>query len=575
MGMPNQFFSTSGSLDESLGIRTGSVWRKTTLRMAFLALLCIGLPTLLEISAYRETVAQTRVDAREELNRLRVEIERQINRDVQLVRGMVSYVRVRPDLGQIEFDRLAAYLLSDDTNIIRNLALAKNLTLSHVYPLEGNASVIGVRYEDLTDQYPMVKKAVEENRIIIAGPVNLIQGGRGIIARFPVYRNTTETDGPALWGVASMVIDFERLLDTVKISQFTRRYDLALYQIDAGQMAETPFFGDGSMVGDDPITLDVSLIGTSWGISATPKNGWPKRSNRFWQTVAIALLAFSIGCYLIIVGMRFENALIQLAVQLETAKREADAARSVAESANRAKTQFLANMSHELRTPLNAIIGFSQIMIGGLLGRINNTKYEEYLKDILASSQHLLDVIGDILDITRVEAGEMELHEQNFTIRALVDASLRLTRSRADQKAQTVDISIPDDLPRIRADNRMLRQALMNLLSNSIKFTPEGGRITISAGLTAAQEMEIAVHDTGKGIAPEDLERIVEPFAQGRASSEIAYEGTGLGLSISKRMIDAHGGDLRIESELGKWTRVTIVLPASRVNPPEAVQETL
>lgn len=564
--MPKQFLNRSGFLDGNLDIRTGTVWRKTTLRVAFLALLCIGLPTLLEVSAYRETLAQARIDAREDLSRLRIEIERQINRDVQLVRGMVSYVRVRPNLGQLEFERLASYLLSEDNNLIRNLALAKDLVLSHVYPLEGNASVLGVPYADLKDQYPMVKKAVDENRIIIAGPLNLIQGGKGIIARFPVYRSTTETQAPSLWGIASMVIDFNQLLQAVKITRYTRRYDLALYHVDSGQVADQPFFGDHDALGDAPIALDISLVGTSWGISATPKGGWPRHSDRLWQTVAIALLAFTIGCYLIVVGMRFENALIRLAVQLEAAKKEADSARTVAESANRAKTQFLANMSHELRTPLNAIIGFSQIMIGGLLGRIHNPKYEEYLKDILASSLHLLDVIGDILDITRVEAGEMELHEQVFTVNALIDASLRLTSARAEQQGQTIEIDIPDSLPSITADNRMLRQALMNLVSNSIKFTPEGGRIVLSAQLTKDGAMEISVHDTGKGIASDDLDRIVEPFAQGRSSSDIAHEGTGLGLSISKRMLDAHGGDLRVESELGKWTRVTIILPPDRVN---------
>ncbi|MDW3206213.1 MAG: ATP-binding protein [Alphaproteobacteria bacterium] len=566
--MSYQFLSRSGLLDENLDIRTGTVWRKTALRMALLALMCIGLPTLLEISAYRETVAQARVDAREDLNRLRVEIERQVNRDVQLVRGLVSYVRVRPDLGQIEFERLASYLMSQDNNIIRNLALAKDLVISHVHPLEGNASVLGVAYIDLKDQYPMVKKTVDENRIFIAGPINLIQGGTGIIARFPVYRSTTETIAPELWGIASMVIDFNLLLQKVRFTHFSQRYDLALYHVESGVVSDQPFLGDASTLGSDPVALDIALVGTSWSISATPKGGWPKHSNRFWQTVIVAIIALVIGSYLIIVGMRFENALIRLAVQLETAKREADAARSIAESANRAKTQFLANMSHELRTPLNAIIGFSQIMIGGLLGRINNSKYEEYLKDILASSQHLLDVIGDILDITRVEAGEMELHEQVFSVRALVDASLRLTRARADQKGQTIEVAVPEDLPPISADNRMLRQALMNLLSNSIKFTPDGGRITITAGLTEAGELELSVQDTGKGIAPEDLDRILEPFAQGRASSEIAYEGTGLGLSISKRMLDAPGGNLRIESELGKWTRVTLTIPADRVNPP-------
>lgn len=234
------------------------------------------------------------------------------------------------------------------------------------------------------------------------------------------------------------------------------------------------------------------------------------------------------------------------------------------ETANRAKTEFLAHMSHELRTPLNSIIGFSQVMSDELFGVLGSPKYLDYASDIHGSAQHLLEVIDDILDISKIEAGEARLDESEIDVRDIVQASLRLVQPRIDIKHQKLRTDVPTDCPALKADRRLVRQILVNLLSNSMKFTPVGGDISIDARLNDLGGIMIRVSDTGIGIAPEDIARVLEPFGQARRSPNQAHEGTGLGLSLSKQLVELHSGTLTIESEVGKGTVVTIAFPADR-----------
>jgi signal transduction histidine kinase len=228
------------------------------------------------------------------------------------------------------------------------------------------------------------------------------------------------------------------------------------------------------------------------------------------------------------------------------------------ETANKHKSEFLANMSHELRTPLNAIIGFSEVLSERMFGEINE-KQAEYIGDILESGQHLLSLINDILDLSKIEAGRMELEPGDFDLPSTIESTLILVRERAVRRGIELRRTVDEHLGMIRADERKVKQVLLNLLSNALKFTPEGGRIDVRAAVRDGAA-EISVTDTGVGIAPEDQEAVFEEFRQvGTAAKKV--EGTGLGLAISRKFIELHGGRIWVESQVGKGSTFAFTLP--------------
>jgi signal transduction histidine kinase len=228
------------------------------------------------------------------------------------------------------------------------------------------------------------------------------------------------------------------------------------------------------------------------------------------------------------------------------------------EAASRHKSEFLANMSHELRTPLNAVIGFSEVLLQRMFGELND-KQEEYLRDIYASGQHLLSLINDILDLSKIEAGRMELAPAPFHLPSTLENAVTLVKERAARHGIGVELDLDPRLGELVGDERKIKQILLNLLSNAVKFTPEGGRISLKAGRREGV-VEISVTDTGIGIAPEDQAAIFEEFRQ-VGSDERKREGTGLGLTLAKKFVELHGGRIWVESEVGKGSTFAFTLP--------------
>ncbi|SJM65006.1 Two-component sensor histidine kinase PleC [Brevundimonas diminuta 3F5N] len=240
--------------------------------------------------------------------------------------------------------------------------------------------------------------------------------------------------------------------------------------------------------------------------------------------------------------------------------RKYEVAMTRAEAANQAKSEFLANMSHELRTPLNAINGFSEIMAAEMFGPLGDRRYKGYAADIHGSGQHLLSLINDILDMAKIEAGKLTLHYEPMALDILCAEAVRLMRGKAQEAQLALTLDCPEDL-HIEADQRGLKQVLLNLISNAVKFTPEGGAVSVTVAPRDADTVRVSVVDTGIGIAAKDLERLAQPFEQVEGQHSKSTQGTGLGLALTKSLIELHGGALTIESEPGRGTTVWFDLP--------------
>ncbi len=263
------------------------------------------------------------------------------------------------------------------------------------------------------------------------------------------------------------------------------------------------------------------------------------------------------GAIEIVSIVRDANERIRYEGALRQAKEEADAA-------NHSKSQFLATMSHELRTPLNAIIGFAEIMQQEVMGPIHNEQYRSYVTDIHLSGTHLLHLINDILDLTKAEAGKLELNEEIIDPADAVRSIVRVSSAAIEKGELTVKLDLPPDLPLLRADERKTRQVLFNLLGNAVKFTPPGGRIDIGGHFDPGSGLRITVADTGIGIAAQDLSRVIEPFVQVDNALSRQHDGTGLGLPAVKAIMELHGGALELHSGPGSGTEATVVFPPER-----------
>ncbi|HWB44828.1 MAG TPA: ATP-binding protein [Hyphomicrobiaceae bacterium] len=296
-----------------------------------------------------------------------------------------------------------------------------------------------------------------------------------------------------------------------------------------------------------------------------------------WHPFYLAMAAMAVGMHIYFIFLakglnttalamlEFRAEKDALIAEVEEEKAISDEARRRAEAANVAKSRFLATMSHELRTPLNAILGFSEVMKGELLGPMQNASYKDYAGNIHESGRHLLQLINEILDLSRIEAGRYELNQESLRLCDVLEDCLRLLHLRAESKGLHVALDFAKDLDPLWADERAVRQICLNLLSNAIKFTPRGGRITLRAASTPDGGQTLIVKDTGPGIPKEEIPRVMQAFGQGSLAHETAEGGTGLGLPIVQNLVALHGGTFELRSELRKGTEAVVEFPRSRV----------
>ena len=265
------------------------------------------------------------------------------------------------------------------------------------------------------------------------------------------------------------------------------------------------------------------------------------------------------------IDLKRSQALERQAIELADLAEKYSEEKNRAEEANQTKSKFLANMSHELRTPLNAIIGFSEIMGSGMFGTLGSDKYQEYCHDILTSGHYLLEVINDILDMSKIEAGRMKLDMEQLDLSKTLAESLRVVSGRADDKHLTLDADIESTIS-VMADRRAIKQIIVNLLSNAVKFTPDGGKVVVRSRVLR-DSIVLMIADTGIGIAPHSLLRLGRPFEQVESQLTKTYHGSGLGLAIARSLTNLHGGSMRLRSKLGTGTVVCVRCRATRIQP--------
>jgi len=259
----------------------------------------------------------------------------------------------------------------------------------------------------------------------------------------------------------------------------------------------------------------------------------------------------------------FGGLLVRSVRRVQRQKADLERAKLEAERASRAKTEFLANISHELRTPLNTVIGFADVLADEAAGKLT-AEQADYVRDIRASGEHLLAIINDLLDMSRIEAGAMTVHDGVFDLGRVVAGTARMMREQALSVGVTLEAATPDGPLAVRADERLIRQVMLNLIANAVKFTEPGGTVRVTAGRRADGTVWATVADTGIGIAPEQIAMVFKPFYQVDSSLSRKRGGTGLGLPISKAIMALHGGDLDIASRPGQGTTISAILPAAR-----------
>lgn len=309
-----------------------------------------------------------------------------------------------------------------------------------------------------------------------------------------------------------------------------------------------------------PITLAiVILLQFSQNVKVLPMVVLAIITQVYFAVLAKRLYASNLASLLL---QREKDGLIG---ELEQAKASSDEARRRAEEANLAKSRFLATMSHELRTPLNAILGFSEVMKNELFGAHVVPSYKNYSDDIHSSGQHLLMLINEILDLSRVEAGRYELKEEPLSIPAIIEDCVHLVHMRAEKRDIQIHSLLDSNMPKLWADERAVRQIALNLLTNAIKFTPQGGKVTVKAGWTLSGGQYMSIRDTGSGIPENEIETVLSSFGRGTMAHKNADEGSGLGLPIVKGLVELHGGTFKIKSKVREGTEVIVVFPSQRI----------
>ncbi len=630
--------------------------------IAFLAIVSFSIYTERQAAIINDQEARAHVRTGSSL--LRSRLEGYVNADLHLIQGLVAAISGNLTMSQQEYSSLASRVVGAKKEFI-NIGIAPDLVITLVHPLERNRAAIGLDYTKNDAQREAAFLVRDSGKMVLAGPLDLVQGGRGFVARYPVWEDRIA--GRRFWGLVAAVIDADILFEEVGLTGDDLSLDVALVGKDAKGADGALFFGNPEILDDTPVLMDISLPVGTWQLAARPKGGWDATPSNTWS----ARLFFVVAGFLILVptfaagrlsdmrrgvidklqrrdaeleklslvakhasdsivlstptgiinwvnpgftrmtGYSFEEAvgqsigdlldhpdtdpetvaairdasktpkalhkeilnvtkdgraiwvdtnivpvlddagqvtmLISIEREITDAKnsrQELAEAKMAAEKADRAKSDFLANMSHEIRTPMNGIVGMAELLSESPL-----PSDDQQCVDIIRDSSHaLLKIINDILDLSRLESGKLEVSNVDFDLRNCIDGAVDILRHKAVEKNISLDVTFAPDLPKIlHSDDGRLRQILVNLIGNAVKFTAQG-RVTVAVKRLPSDpyRISVVVTDTGIGISDEQARRIFDRFAQADAATTRAFGGAGLGLTISSMLAERMGGEIKL-----------------------------
>ncbi|NQW01132.1 MAG: CHASE domain-containing protein [Rhodospirillales bacterium] len=484
---------------------------------------------------------------------MRAKLEANILGNIQLVRGLVAFIAIEPEISQKRFAELGSEIFRNNHQI-HNIAAAPDLVITRMYPLAGNEKAIGLDYQKNEAQRDAALKARDEEQLILAGPVDLVQGGRGFIGRIPVFKGSGTDDPGAFWGLVATVIDVEKLYVDSGLLDPGLPIKIAIRGHDSKGADGDQFFGRPDVFSGDPVLADITLPYGSWQMAAIPKGGWPGHSKgEIWLYLILLAAELLIVVPMIIAGKLLKERQIHIH-RLQASQRSA-------EKANMAKSEFLASMSHELRTPLNAILGFAQ-MLQYDPKNPPSIAQNSYIESIRTGGDHLLALVNDVLDLAKIEADQLQLHIEKLAANDIVAECVAMTAHLGDTRGiKFIDQFSGGPTAYLYADQLRLKQILLNLLSNAIKFNHVNGTVHLQGQATEGGFLRISITDTGIGIAKREYGKVFQVFQRVIADPMVAQEGTGIGLTVTKHLVEQMAGRIGFESEVGIGSTFWIELP--------------